>query len=217
MRFSTVALFCVVLAWACVAKADIMSWTCDNDHDGAINCVATGWNYDQAADAYNLTVKGDQFWGPGHMLMDFTTDTAADPTINSIHAITNDTPVAWTGYLATVTIDADTALTSYALSNQAVTLPGDWSATITQPLTYQGIVGGKYEYVGKIDFGAGTPIATGDELDFKYKITFAGATSYHTIEDLTPIPNFVPEPSMLVFLGIGAVGLLGYIKRRRAA
>ena len=212
MKSSAAAFLCVCLAWAGVAKADIISWTCANDGDGAINCQTTGWHHDTSAGEYDLTIAGDQFWGPGHMLMNFGTDTGADPTIKSINEITNDTGSAWTGYQVNVTLDTNTALTSYALSNAVVTAPGNWTATVTQGLTYEGRVGSKYEYVGTIDFAGGAPVADGGELDFSYKMSFAGATSYSAIQSITPTP--VPEPATLSLLALG-LGGLGLLRKRR--
>lgn len=210
MRFPTTTLLGVFLAWASVAQADIITWNCDNDHDGAINCVQTGWQYDGGTQTYKLNIQGDQFWGPGHMVMDFTTDTVGDPTITFINQVQNDTTFAWTGYLINLTLDAATPLTSYSVSNLAVTNPGNWTATITQPLTYTGVNGsGQYEYVGHIDFEGGTPVGNGNELDFSYKVTFAGSTSYHAIQEMSP----VPEPGMIAVLVSGLLGL--FVARRR--
>ena len=126
MKFATIAVFCVAVAWTCVAEADISGWTCKSDGDGAINCAQTCWSKDSGTGDWNLTIKGDQFCGPGHMLMDFSTDSGTDPTIKSINEIGNDTPVDWTGYLVTVTLDTNAPLNplSYSIANPVVTLPG---------------------------------------------------------------------------------------------
>ncbi len=224
MKFSTIAFLFVALAWASLAKAEIQSWNCDNDGDGAINCKQTGWGWDGSSGEWDLNVTGDQFWGPGHMLMNFTTNNGDDPTIKAANFVTNDTPVAWTGYLVDLTVYTNTAVSSTSIPSAAVTSPGDWLLpTVTQPTGgYIGptLVNGQYynyEYTGSIDFEGGTPVGNGDELDFNYKMSFTGATSYYAVQAMTPIPNTVPEPSTLALLGIGAIGVLSYARRRRAA
>jgi hypothetical protein len=216
VRLGTVAVVGIFLAWTSVATADIQTWNCQNDGDGAINCLQTGWT-EVGEHAYDLTIAGEQSWGPGHMVMDFTTDTPLDPTIKSINEVTNDTGVAWTGYVVNVTLDAATALTSYSISSPAVSLPIGWTVTNTPVLTSAGIVSGQYEYTGSIVLAGGTPVADGDELDFSYKLSFAGSTSYHAIQEQTPVPSTpVPEPGTLILVLGGLLGLAAArVARRR--
>jgi hypothetical protein len=218
MRFSALAFLCAVVVCACVAKAEIATWHCDNDHDDAINCVQTGWIYDHDADTYNLNIEGSQFWGPGHMLMDFTTNSADDPTIKSMNAVINDTVpyFAWTGYAVKVTLDTDAPLTTgYGISNVTVANPAnDWTVTSFVNLAPNGMsvqYPGYYEYVGSMTFDTGTPIGFGDELDFSYKISFAGATTYHAIQEMTPIP----EPASIA-LALGGLAVLLVMRRKFA-
>ena len=214
VRLGVVAVVGILVSYTSMAMADIQTWNCQNDGDGAINCVQTGWHYDEGADAYNLSITGDQFWGPGLMLMDFTTDTPGDPTIKSINEVTNDTGVAWTGYVVNVTLDAAAPLTSYSISGPAVSLPGGWTVSNTPVLTPVGIVSGQYEYTGSIVFAGGTPVADGDELDFSYKLSFAGSTSYHAIQEQSPVT--VPEPGTLILVLGGLLGLVAArVARRR--
>jgi hypothetical protein len=215
-RLGAVAVIGIFLAWTSVATAGITWWSCDGD--GGVTFVGTpGWNYDAGSGTYNLSVTADQT-GPGGTVMNLTTNSEQDPAIGGSWYVTNDTATSWIGYLLTVTIDVPTPLTSSSITNLSVANPElDWTATITQPITFTGIVGGQYQYAGNIDLAGGTPVGNGDELDFGYKITLAGATSYLVTQTQMPI-TAVPEPSTLI-LALG--GLLGLavvrIARRRRA
>jgi hypothetical protein len=88
-----------------------------------------------------------------------------------------------------------------------LTPPGNWTSAVVSPAVYDG----SYWYVGNVSFSAGTPIQIGDELDFHYKISFAGHSSTNYLQELSPIP----EPGTLVLLA-GLVGMfaLGYLRRK---
>jgi len=212
MKFSALAFLCAVLAWACAAKATILDWNCNNDGDGAINCAQTGWWWNAGAGEWDLDIRGNQFKTPGHMLMDFTTDSGLDPTIKAANFVTNDTApyFTWTGYQVDLTLYTDTALTSSSILSAAVTSPGDWlPPAITQPTggaISPTVIDGKtfnYEYTGAIGFEGGTAIGFGGELDFNYKLTFAGATNYYAVQGMTPIPE--PASIALVLSGLAAL------------
>ena len=211
-----VALVGIFLAWNSVAMANITSWSCDGD-GGVIFVGRPGWNYDAGSGTYNLGITADQY-GAGHTVMNLTTNSEQDPAIGGSWYVTNDTFASWTSYLLDVTIDVPTPLTSSSITNLSVANPElDWTATITQPITFAGIVGGQYQYVGYIDLAGGTPVGTGDELDFGYKIAFAGATSYVVTQTQMPIDS-VPEPGTLSLVLSGLLGLaVARVARRRRA
>jgi hypothetical protein len=167
-----------------------------DDNDGAVTCSGVTW------DSVNseFSIAGKQCWGPGHILGTITTDTPLDPTIKIINSIDNDTGFSWTDFQVDLSMN-----TTFTISNAAVTLPTGWTASVTQPT----LVGG--EYVGQIMYSGGTPVAVNDSLDFSYKMTFAGSTSYSYCQTLTPIPEPVSMASLLGFAG------LALLRRRHQA
>jgi hypothetical protein len=151
------------------------------------------------------------------MLMTFTTDGATDPTIHTLNYVTNDTSVPWAAYQLLITLDTNAPLTSSSLTDVTVSSPNeDW--TFVPPsaeLTSAGATGNPsypYGYTATINYQGGTPIGVGDELDVGYKLSFAGATEYSEIQQMSPSP--VPEPGTLALAAAGALILCG-IRRRR--
>ena len=176
-------------------------WCCHNDADGALNCVAGDLSYDGTN--YSTSITGDQFWGPGHMIGDVKTDTPLDPTLILTTDDTNETSFAWTGYDVTVSMANSFTLTSTAV----IPPPGDWTIPTT-PVAWDPVTS---QYVGQIDFTGGTPIAIGDDFEFTYKLKFSGSTSYSFTQAMEP----VPEPSTIVLLGVGVLGLIACRRRNR--
>ena len=86
--------------------------------------------------------------------------------------------------------------TSFTFSNISVANSG-WTFTSTAPT----LVGSNW--IGYIDYYAGTPVPDSGTLDFDYSITFTGSASF--AEQLTPSP--VPEPTTAgcFLLGLGAL------------
>jgi hypothetical protein len=213
------AVLCISLTWAAVGRAEITAWQCDPGGSDATG-VQVDWNR-ESEDAYQLHIQRSQSTAAGPTLLDFATDTPDDPKITSINEVLNDTTAAWIGYHLTVTLNTPDPLTSYYLDQLSVSNPSDWTATITQPMTAVGQnAAGQYEYVGRIDLAGGTPVGTGGELDFRYALIFAGSTMYHAIQEQSPEfaadPGTSPvsEPSTFVLAALGAIGLLGYARRR---
>lgn len=191
--------FCVLvgiafLAAASSAPAGITDAWCMDDGDGAIDCVAT---FD--FQSYEMSIVGDQFSSPGHMLGEFTTDTAEDPTVMMWNSIDNDTGFVWTGFQVNLKMD-----NLFTLSDALVYTPNDWTAALIQPTQ----VGA--DWIGSVVYSAGTPVAPTETLEFSYKMSFDGALSYQFCQEMMP----VPEPTTLALLLIGAAcGLAAYRRK----
>lgn len=179
-----------------VGKANITGVTYADDGDGAIVCPVYTWN--GSVDELSAPIYGDQYWGPAHVVGNITTDTAADPSLILGSAIDNDTSFAWTAYHVNVYMNNPFTLSALTVFNVPI---GDWAAAITQAPAWNGS-----QYEGQLDFTSGTPLAIGGELDFSYKISFTGATSYSFTQEMMP----VPEPGMFGFLAAGVLLLGGF-------
>jgi hypothetical protein len=186
------------------ANANIVSWNCANDGDGAINCVATDWANPSPGN-YEMTITGDQFWAPGDMWGTFTTDSSGDPALFITNSIDNDTAGAWTAY------EADVAMSStFLLSLDSVTSPPGWSVTsLNQPTLDLNPLDPNYGlYVGSI-FMSGTPtIQVGGELDFQYLMDFTGTPNGSFTFHETLTPTLVPEPGAVGLLALCGIGLM---------
>lgn len=213
MKCRMLAMMCALLACATFGYANIISVSCDNDHDGAINCGGVySWN---STDGDVLTMKGDQFWASGHMLGSISTDSGLDPTLTLITDLNNDSTFDWTAYHVNIVMN-----NPFTISADSVLIPPSWTSTITsQPVFESSWTEADNSqtlynvYVGQLDFSGSPSIAyaTNDELEFKYKISFSGSTSYAYTQEMIP----VPEPGTLVLLAGGLLGLL-MIRRRFA-
>jgi hypothetical protein len=195
------------ISGARTANAGITNWDCQNDGDGAINCVSNweGWN--SSTGEYDVSITGDQFWGPGNMDGSLTSN--GDPALFLTNSIDNDTPGAWTAY------EADVAMSNtFTLSLDSVTAPPGWSVTLLdQPTLDTNPLDPNYGlYVGSI-FMSGTPtIPVTGELDFQYLMSFTGSGSFTFNETLTP--TLVPEPTSLGLLIFGGIGLMARRHRK---
>jgi hypothetical protein len=198
MKFRTFAVVCVFLACASIGNAELVrDITVDSASIQNSEVIWAGGD----ADNYTMIITGDQSQSPGIVSGSFSQETADDPTVKVINSVNNDTGLNWTGYHVTVSMDR-----TFTISSALPSIPGDWIASITQ----QPVLVGS-DWVGQLDFSAGTPVADGDTLEFSYKITFGGSTHYKYDQDMIP----VPEPGSIVLLVGGLLGLLA-VRRRFA-
>jgi hypothetical protein len=182
-------------------NATITSMTYADDGDGAIICPVYVWD----GNTNVLSMSGDLFWGPAHILGTIDTDTALDPTLLLSSAIDNDTTFAWTAFLVNVYMSNSFSISAVTVSNVPY---GDWTV-----LSYTGAaspIGGGI-YMGQMVFTNGTPVTIGGELDFSYKITFSGLTQYAFCQEMIP----VPEPGALGLMTLGGLLLGGLALKRR--
>ncbi|MGH7992389.1 MAG: hypothetical protein ACREDQ_02660 [Limisphaerales bacterium] len=196
-RLSFVLIVAGGLVCCSASKANITGISFADDGDGAITCPVYTWS--GSASDLSAPITGEQCWEPAHVVGTITTDTANDPNLILGSAIDNDTTFAWTAYQVNVYMN-----NTFSLSAASVTLPADWTLASIQT-TAVPVVSLHGSYEAQILFTSGTPVAIGDELDFSYKISFSGATSYSFTQEMIP----VPEPGTLGFLMAGVLLLSG--------
>jgi hypothetical protein len=158
------------------------------------------WNIGAPGNFTGGYMYGNQS-GVAQMGLNLYTDNTSDPVFNLTADSINTSAFVWTSYIVDVFMNQ-----TFSLSNAVSIIPGNWTASITQPgAPVLGI------YSGQIVFTAGTPVAIGDHFKFAYDLGFAGGPSFTFTETLTP----VPEPGMLTLLGCGALLLGGFKASRR--
>jgi hypothetical protein len=191
MKIRILAIMAALLAGAGFSRANIIGYNLADDGDGVITCTNYGLN-DLGSGNYSMYIYGDHnIWDSGHILGNFLTDTELDPTLALLNSIENDTGSAWGDYHVQVTMSKP-----FTFSNVGVGTSG-WTFNTTAPA----LVGS--DWIGYINYFAGTPVLVGNTLDFNYSISFTGSVSFQ--EQLTPSP--VPEPTTTgcFLLGLGAL------------
>ena len=202
-KFFVGTLLILLLVTTSSVSANIISWSCADDGDHAI--VMSGGTLTQlAAGEYELSMNCTQYWAPGHIAGDFTTDTEEDPTVGFLEDVSNDTGFAWTDY------HIDFGMTK-SFTILSATAPSGWTYVITQPAANQPLPANTppgLGWVGEVDYyqGTGSPIAINDDGIFGLKVVFSGSVSFYTADTPTP------EPATIGLLGLGALVLL---RRRR--
>ncbi|MGA2241050.1 MAG: PEP-CTERM sorting domain-containing protein [Verrucomicrobiota bacterium] len=194
MKIRTLAVMAVLLAGAGFSRADIISNSIAADGDLVMTCYTYGF-LKTGDHAFQLSIDGSHnLWDYGHIQGDIITDSEEDPTLALFNEIDNDTGVTWGDYHVKVTLSK-----AFTFSNVGVGVgnPG-WTFTTNAPVH----IGS--DWIGYIDYYAGTPVLAGGTLDFNYSMTFIGGASFQ--EEL--MPSTVPEPGTFALMVCGLTGLL---------
>jgi hypothetical protein len=186
------------------SNANITSLSYWDDGDGGIVCPQYTW-----PGGDTVSIYGDQYFAPGHILFDVTTDSSGDPTLMLGNAIDNDTSFAWTSYEVDIWMSK-----TFTISAANVSGPAGWGVDSTvQPTgpqtAYQDGNPIPNQYIGHLYFSGTPAVAISDELDFSYDITFTGSATF--TEQLIPIP----EPGTLSLVLCGALLLGGWTAGKR--
>jgi PEP-CTERM motif len=188
--------------------ADITSAWWHDDGDGAIVC--TDWTFSGQA----LTMKGNQYSSPGHMLAWVDTTDTVDPSLTLGNSINNDTTIPWIGYQVNVIMNVPFTFVPPGPSADNPPTSGGWYLANIWAPTLQ--TGGDYPglYEGSLFFN-GTAINIGDELDYLYTVKFSGSTHYTLTQEAFAYMTLVPEPGTLALLGMGGLMLALRVRRNR--
>lgn len=200
MRVIMLAMLATLL-YCSPSRASITAASWWDDWDGALVCSRTNLTLSGDATSGTLTMSGDQYWGPGHMVGTVDTTGGEDPTLTLASDIENDTNFAWTAYIVNVYMS-----NTFTLSNFNVLTPGDWSVVSISPLTPTNGLG---SYVVSTLLDTGTPIPVGNDIAFSYQLSFSGASHFNFTQEVIP----VPEPGTFGLVALSG-GLLALARRR---
>ncbi len=212
MRKSIVlCVLAATLAWAASGRASVLFATAADP--SGLTLANTGdftlaSGYPGGSTNASLTLTGTQTETVGSLYVVVTPSSSSDPTFGTTLSVDNNTSFAWGGYDVQLSMPVDFVISGPPQTE--VTAPGDWSTNIVQPTQ----VGPNW--VGQVNYSAGTPIALNGELDFGYTVSFTGLPSYQVDATYTAVP--VPEPGTLGLLlaGLSVAALLGRRAKRLA-
>jgi hypothetical protein len=205
--FLPTLLACFALVGA--SRAGITSVTYDSTSDANLYCYANiTYNLDHSEG--NVSMDGYQY-APGVISGSIFADSPADPSLTIGGSVDNDMGFAWSGYKIRIFMDRVFTLSNVSIGPN----PANWTYSVIPPApggapSYYGAS----QYVATINYSptsTGLPVAPGGELDFSYKLTFTGSTTYGFTAEMTP----VPEPSSIALAGLGIAAFCGIARRRQ--
>ena len=196
LRFLTVAVVCVFLAWTAVAKADILLSSCDGT--GGVSQVQS-ISSEPSSTEFNLNITANQS-GAGGLSVNFSTDPPADPLLMWGVAVSNTSAVAWSNYQVNVTLAVPNQLSGgCSITNETVYIPGaGWTVTGPSSLSFAGIdVLGDYDYTASLTMTGSPPVAPGGTLEYGFWLDFGAEPNFSVSAAMPLIVGTVPEPGTI--------------------
>jgi hypothetical protein len=209
-KLSAILAVLTVLIFCSTSHANITNLTYASDGDGAFVC--TNWSWTGNSSEVPVSVYGDQFSAPGHLLLNVLTDSAEDPTLKIDNTIENDSTFAWAQFTVNLTMAVP-----FTVTNTFVSTPGDWGVigSLVQNATFTGS-----NYLATVVYDTGAPIANDgtSTIEFGYWVKFSGSPAYTITQEMIPTEdtNTIPEPGTLGLVGVGML-LVVQLARRRGA